>query len=157
MKIVSLIIIVLLLGSCKLDHEMRLKNRKSKKIQRIALKYGLNQKDTTRSIVQYITEVTEHDTVFSHSVDTLTIREGNMTIEYIKTPEYVYLRGKCDSIIIRDTVITINDIIAPVEVERKLSGWDKFMMKMGNGVFWLFIAAIVFLIVRFVIKTYTGK
>lgn len=139
---------------------MRLKNRKSKKIQKIALKYGLNQIDTTRAVVQYITQVTEHDTVFSHSVDTLTIKEGNMTIEYISTPEYVYLKGKCDSIIIRDTIETIHNLIAPteyIEIEKPLSKWKGFMLKLGNGVFWLLVAAVVFLIVRLVIKVYTTK
>lgn len=159
-KIFSLLIVIIILSGCKLNREQRRANRKSKKIEQIAKEEGLYKTDTASATVQYITEVARIDTFILEFTDTVYLENENLSLSIIKKLGGLEINAICDTI--RDT-IEVNipyETIQPVEyipVPIKLSKWSGFMMKLGNGVFWLLVAAIVFLIVRIVIKFYTGK
>lgn len=173
-----LLIILILFTSCKLSKEQRRINKKSKKIEKIAREEGLFTTDTAKATVQYITEVTKIDTVFQLTQDTIYLDSLSIVkifppkhFKYEKEGVKVWL-DRLDNLdyfsynlqveVVPDTIIQEVKIpfetIQPKEIIKvpiELSKWRTAMLKLGNGVFWLFVAAIVFLIVRFVIKTYT--
>ena len=155
--------IILILTSCGSTKETRKTKRASHRIEklerkskRIAIENGLTIQDTLTSYVNYYTTAVRTDSIFSHSVDTVYLNKGNLSVKYIKTPEYVYLSGKCDTIFKRIEVKVPYEAKAKVVYkETPLTKWQGFKMKLGAGLFWLIIVAIGTLIIRFVIKKYT--
>ena len=156
------VFVAFLLFSCS-TKEIRQTKRASHKIEklerkskRIAIEHGLTIQDTLTSYINYYTTAVRTDSIFSHSIDTVYLNKGNLSVKYIKTPEYVYLSGKCDTIFKRIEVKVPYETKAKVVYkETSLTKWQGFKMKLGAGLFWLVIVAIGTLIIRFVIKKYT--
>lgn len=178
------VIILLLFPSCKLTKDQRKIVKASRKIEkldrkskRIAIENDLIRTDTATAVVQYISEPVQIDTVFEFEVDTLyldslsiikilppahlTYTDKGVTVTLDRIDYYDKWKYKLTVDVVPDTVeIEVEvpfETIQPieyVEIKVELSGWDKTMMKIGNGLFWIIIVALSLLLLRFVLKKY---
>lgn len=162
-KLFSITLLILLVfSSCKLNKDQRKLQRASRKIEkldrkskRIAIEHDLTRKDTVQSIVQYITTPAKIDTFFVFDTDTVYFENENLSVQVIKDLGKYKLTALCDTIVIRDTVTTTYERIGPIRlVEKELTKWQSTMMKIGNGLFWIIVVAIILLILRFTLKKY---
>lgn len=175
MRIFLSILLIISITSCKLSKQQRIANRKSKKIERIAEKYDLKTIDTAKAVIQYISNPVRIDTLFELEtvyLDTLGVvtilppkkisyQKGNLSVELLRIDKgkgfWYRISAQHDPDTVYIDVEVPYEVIQPkeyVKVPIELTKWQRFIMGLGKGTFWVLIIALILLILRQVIKTY---